>query len=77
MYDRNRYSEVYPMKKKSESLEKFKLYKAKVENLHETRIKVLQSDNGGEYIAMDGFLTEKGILPRRNVAKDAAVECPC
>ena len=67
--DRSRYSEVYPMKKKSESLEKFKLYKAKVENLHGTRIKVLQSDNGGEYIAMDGFLAENGILPRRTVAK--------
>jgi len=61
MDDRSRYSEVYPMKKKSESLEKFRLYNAKVENLHGTKIKVLQSDNGDQYIAMDGFLAESGI----------------
>lgn len=47
--DHSRYTTVYPMKAKSEALEKFDQYRRMVENLHGTTIKTLRSDNGGEY----------------------------
>lgn len=61
--DASRYSEVAILKKKSEVLREFKKYVNHTEVLHETRVKVLQSDNGGEYIsnAFDEYLAEKGI----------------
>jgi hypothetical protein len=37
------------MKHRSESLDKFKIFKAKVENQHNLKIKVVRSDRGGEY----------------------------
>ena len=40
---------IYFLKKKDEVFEKFKTFKAFVENLFEKRIKTLRSDNGGEF----------------------------
>ena len=40
---------VYFLKLKDEVFEKFKEFKALVENLSEKKIKILRSDNGGEY----------------------------
>ncbi|BFG24560.1 hypothetical protein CerSpe_108340 [Prunus speciosa] len=40
---------VYFMKEKSDVFTKFKVWKAEVENLTGRKIKVLRSDNGGEY----------------------------
>ena len=40
---------IYLLKKKDEVFEKFKEFKALVENLFEKRIKTLRSDNGGEF----------------------------
>jgi transposase InsO family protein len=40
---------VYFLKSKDEVLGKFKEFKALVENLSERKIKILRSDNGGEY----------------------------
>jgi hypothetical protein len=40
---------VYFLKSKYEVLGKFKVFKALVENLSERKIKILRSDNGGEY----------------------------
>jgi hypothetical protein len=40
---------VYFFKSKDEVLEKFKEFKALVENLSQRKIKILKSDNGGEY----------------------------
>ena len=40
---------IYFLKKKDEVFEKFKEFNALVENLYEKRIKILRSDNGGEF----------------------------
>ena len=40
---------IYFLKKKDEVFERFKQFKALVENLFEKRIKILRSDNGGEF----------------------------
>jgi hypothetical protein len=40
---------VYFLKSKYEVLGKFKKFKSLVKNLSERKIKILRSDNGGEY----------------------------
>jgi transposase InsO family protein len=47
--DYSRKTWVYFLKSKDEVLRKFKEFKALVENLSERKIKILRSDNGGEY----------------------------
>ena len=47
--DFSHYGYIYPIKEKSEALDKFKIFKAEVENQHELKIKVVRSDRGGEY----------------------------
>ena len=47
--DYSRKTWVYFLKSKDEVLGKFKEFKALVENLSERKIKILRSDNGGEY----------------------------
>ena len=48
-----RFLEVILLKKKSEALNAFKVYKAKAENQSNKRIKRLRTDNGGEYVNTD------------------------
>ena len=43
------YGYIYPIKERSEALDKFKIFKAEVENQHNLKIKVVRSDCGGEY----------------------------
>jgi hypothetical protein len=47
--DYTRLTWVFFLKEKSESFEKFKIYKALVENETNLKIKCLRSDNGGEF----------------------------
>jgi hypothetical protein len=47
--DFSRYGYIYPIKERSKALDKFKIFKAEVENQHDTKIKVVRSDHGGEY----------------------------
>jgi hypothetical protein len=47
--DYSRYGYIYPIKEISESLNKFKLLKAEVEDQHNLKIKIVRSDRGGEY----------------------------
>ena len=47
--DKSRFTAVYFVKTKDQVLEKFKEYEAMVTNMTEKKIKVLRSDNGGEY----------------------------
>lgn len=51
------------MRRKSECFDKFKEYKALVENLHGKSIKCLRSDRGGEYLSGEfkAYLSENGI----------------
>lgn len=47
--DHSRFSEVYFLKSKSETFERFQHYQAKVERFHDAKLKIFQSDNGTEY----------------------------
>ena len=47
--DYSRYGYIYPIKQRSEALDKFKIFKAEVENQHNLKIKIVRSDRGGEY----------------------------
>ncbi|XP_077223390.1 uncharacterized protein LOC143856998 [Tasmannia lanceolata] len=61
--DHSRYGYLYLMRRKSETLEKFKEFKNEVENQLNRRIKTLRFDRGGEYLS-DEFkdcLKEHGI----------------
>ena len=51
--DYSRKTWIYFLKAKSEVFEKFKEFKALIENLSDKKIKTLRSDNGGEYTSKD------------------------
>jgi hypothetical protein len=40
------YGYIYPIKERSEALDKFKIFKAEVENQHNIKIKLVRSDRG-------------------------------
>jgi transposase InsO family protein len=56
----SRYGYIYPIRERSETLNKFKIFKAEVENQHNIKIKVVRSDQGGEYY---GRHTPYGQIP--------------
>jgi hypothetical protein len=45
--DYSRYGYIYPIKEQSEVLDKFKIFKAEVENQYDIEIKIVRSDRGG------------------------------
>lgn len=47
--DHSRKTWIYLLNSKGEVFENFQEFKAKVDNLTKRKIKVLRSDNGGEY----------------------------
>jgi transposase InsO family protein len=51
--DFSRKTWIYFLKSKGEEFRKFKEFKAHVENLSERKIKILRSDNGGEFTSYD------------------------
>jgi hypothetical protein len=55
------YGYIYPIKKRLEALDKFKIFKAKVENQHNLKIKIVRSDRGGKYYRCH---TPYGQVPR-------------
>lgn len=61
--DFSRWVKVYYLRKKSETMEKFKEFEAEVSNQWESQIQILQTDGGGEYISKEfkDFLKLKGI----------------
>ena len=62
--DFSRYGYIYLMRHKSESFEKFKLFKNAVQNQLGKNIKKLRSDRGGEYLSQnfDDHLKDCGII---------------
>ena len=62
--DYSRLGYVYLMKWKSEAFEKFKEFRAEVENQLGKRIKAIRSNRNGEYLLGDfkDYLTENGII---------------
>ncbi|KAA0067449.1 gag/pol protein [Cucumis melo var. makuwa] len=67
--DYSRYGYLYLMEHKSEALEKFKEYKAEVENLLSKKIKILRSDRGREYMDLrfQDYMIEHGIKSQLSV----------
>jgi hypothetical protein len=45
--DYSRYGYIYPIKERSKALDKFKIFKAEVENQLDKKIKIVRSDRGG------------------------------
>jgi len=62
--DYSRKTWIYFLKSKDEVFSKFKEFKALIENLSERKIKILRSDNGGEYTstAFKSHLAKHGII---------------
>ena len=56
-----RYIWLYPMKRKSDVQVIFPKFKSLVENFHKQQIKILYTDNVGEYIGLHPFLRNHGI----------------
>ena len=69
--DKSRFTAVYFMKTKDQVLEKFKEYEVMVTNMTEKKIKILRSDNGGEYTSKEfsNYLKEKGIQQQLSVPR--------
>ncbi|KAM1457288.1 hypothetical protein ACFX2I_034476 [Malus domestica] len=62
--DHSLFGYVYLIKYKSESFERFKEFKNEVEKQTGKQIKILRSDQGGEYLSSDllDYLKECGII---------------
>jgi hypothetical protein len=58
--DFSRYGYIYLIRERSEALDKFKIFKAKVKNQHNVKIKIVRSNRGGEYY---GRHTPYGQIP--------------
>lgn len=58
---------VYFLKSKDETFEKFKEFKALVENQKNKQIKIFRTDNGGEFCSkeMESFLKRNGIIHQK------------
>ena len=61
--DHSRKTWIYFLKTKDEDFDRFREFKALVENMTGKKIKVLRSDNGGEYMDKDftNFCAKEGI----------------
>ena len=67
--DMSRFTTIYPLATKAECFTTFKQYKKWIENLTEKKIKILRTDNGGEYLskAFMTYLTEHGVIHQTTV----------
>jgi transposase InsO family protein len=79
--DFSRYGYIYPIKERSEALDKFKVFKTEVKNQHNIKIKIVRSDRGGEYYdrhtsygqvlgPFARFLQENGIVAQYSMPGD-------
>ena len=66
-----RYCWVYFLKHKSEVFRLFKVFKALVENQYGRKLKVLRSDNGGEYVKSEfiNYCADATFYPLHTTAK--------
>ena len=69
--DKTRYVWVYPLKHKSQVFDRFQEWKALVENASGQKLKVLRTDNGGEYTSMkfEEFLKSEGVHDECTIPK--------
>ena len=70
--DKTRYTWVYILKNKSEVFEKFLEWRAEVENVSGKRLKVLRTDNGGEYTSreFEAYLKKAGIRHEKTIPRN-------
>ena len=70
--DSSRYCWVYVIKKKSDVFNTFLSWKAVVEKQYDTKIKILRTDNGGEYSSSEfkNYLRKEGIVHQKTVPKN-------
>jgi transposase InsO family protein len=79
--DFSRYVYIYPIKDRSKALDKFKIFKAEVENQHNIKIKLVRSDRGREYYGRHApygqvpgpfvrFLQKNGIVTQYSMPDD-------
>ena len=63
-----RYTYVYLLRTKDEAFDKFKIFKAEVENQKDKKIKMIQSDKGGEYflIEFNNYCENFGIIHQKS-----------
>jgi transposase InsO family protein len=77
--DYSRYGYIYLVKERLEALDKFKIFKAEVENQLDKRIKIVRSDRGVQYYGRHilfgqvsrpfaKFLQENGIVARYSMS---------
>ena len=66
--DFSRYGYIYPTREKSEALDRFKIFKAEVENQYELKIKVVRLDRGVN-ITGDILQVDKSPVPLLNSSK--------
>ena len=69
--DFSKYCWIYILKQKSDVFHTFKIWKAMVENMYQSKIKVIRSDNGGEYVSkeFENFLQNEGIVHQTSIPK--------
>ena len=60
--DYSRFTRVYLLRNKDETLDMFLSYKAEVENQFNRKIKRIRSDRGGEYIPLNDYCEKEGII---------------
>ena len=72
--DYSRYTSVYFLKNNSEVLEKFKEFHTYAANITGKRVKILRSDNGGEYTSkeFESYLKKNGIVHQLSVPYNPA-----
>ena len=75
--DYSRYGHIYLIHHKSNSLEKFKEYKAEVENELGKTIKILRSDRGEEYMDLrfQDYMIENGIQSQLSAPSTPTEPC--
>ena len=68
--DHSRMNFIYFIKQKNEVFQTFKNFKVMVENQQNKKIKILRTDNGGEFCSgqMESYLTNEGIIHQKTNA---------
>ena len=67
--DYSRFGYIYPIKERSEALDKFKIFKAEVENQHDKRIKMVRSEWGGVLRSAYPIWTSSWIFCKVSIGK--------
>ena len=60
--DYSRFTRVYLLRNKHEAFDMFLTYKAKVKNQFDRKIKRIRFDRGGEYIPLNDYCENEGII---------------